>query len=61
MAESALPLRHGFLSLLARGADAQFVMDSVHDLQAHLWSGALLQHPVAGIQPGYLSQPRWRK
>ncbi|SDG27422.1 MULTISPECIES: hypothetical protein [unclassified Duganella] len=29
--ESALPLRHGFLSLLARGADAQFVMESVHD------------------------------
>jgi hypothetical protein len=29
--ESALPLRHGFLSLLARGAEAQFVMDSVHD------------------------------
>ena len=29
--ESALPLRHGFLSLLARGADAQFVMAAVHD------------------------------
>ncbi|TFW21140.1 hypothetical protein [Duganella callida] len=29
--ESALPLRHGFLSLLARGADAQFVMEKVHD------------------------------
>lgn len=29
--ESALPLRHGFLSLLARGADAQFVMEAVHD------------------------------
>ena len=29
--ESALPLRHGFLSLLARGADAQFVMETVHD------------------------------
>lgn len=29
--ESALPLRHGFLSLLARGAEAQFVMESVHD------------------------------
>lgn len=29
--ESALPLRHGFLSLLARGADARFVMDALHD------------------------------
>ncbi len=29
--ESALPLRHGFLSLLARGADAQFVIAAVHD------------------------------
>ena len=29
--ESALPLRHGFLSLVARGADAQFVMEAVHD------------------------------
>ena len=29
--ESALPLRHGFLSLLARGADVQFVMVAVHD------------------------------
>jgi hypothetical protein len=29
--ESALPLRHGFLSLLARGADARFVMEAVHD------------------------------
>jgi hypothetical protein len=29
--ESALPLRHGFLSQLARGADAQFVMEAVHD------------------------------
>jgi hypothetical protein len=29
--ESALPLHHGFLSLLARGADAEFVMEAVHD------------------------------
>jgi hypothetical protein len=29
--ESALPLRHGFLSLLARGAEAQFLMAEVHD------------------------------
>jgi hypothetical protein len=29
--ESALPLRHGFLSQLARGADAKFVMETVHD------------------------------
>jgi hypothetical protein len=29
--ESALPLRHGFLSQVALGADAQFVMQTVHD------------------------------
>lgn len=29
--ESTLPLKHGFLSQLARGADAQFVMETVHD------------------------------
>ncbi len=29
--ETALPLRHGFLSLLAHGAEAQFVMEAVHD------------------------------
>jgi hypothetical protein len=29
--ESALPLKHGFLSLLARGADAQFAMEAAHD------------------------------
>jgi len=29
--ESALPLRHGFLSQLARGAEAQFVMAAVHN------------------------------
>lgn len=29
--ESALPLQFGFLSLVARGADAQMVMDEVHD------------------------------
>lgn len=29
--ESALPLQHGFLSQLARGAEAQFVMEAVHD------------------------------
>jgi hypothetical protein len=30
--ESALPLRHGFLSQVALGADAQFVMEAVHDI-----------------------------
>jgi hypothetical protein len=29
--ESALPLRHGFLSLVAAGADAMFVMQQAHD------------------------------
>jgi len=29
--ESALPIKHGFLSLVARGADVQAVMDAVHD------------------------------
>jgi hypothetical protein len=29
--ESALPLRHGFLSLVAAGSDAGFVMKAVHD------------------------------
>jgi hypothetical protein len=29
--ESTLPLRHGFLSQVALGADAQFVMQAVHD------------------------------
>ena len=29
--ESTLPLRHGFLSLVAAGADALFVMETVHD------------------------------
>ena len=29
--ESTLPLRHGFLSLVAKGADALFVMETVHD------------------------------
>ncbi|MRW92749.1 hypothetical protein GJ699_22370 [Duganella sp. FT80W] len=29
--ESVLPLRHGFLSLLARGAEVQHVMEQVHD------------------------------
>ena len=29
--ESALPLRHGFLSLVAGGADPSFAMDIVHD------------------------------
>lgn len=29
--ESALPLRHGFLSLVAAGSDASFVMQAVHD------------------------------
>jgi hypothetical protein len=29
--ESGLPLRHGFLSLVAKGADAGFVMDAIHD------------------------------
>jgi len=29
--ESTLPLRHGFLSLVAMGADAAFVMQAVHD------------------------------
>ena len=29
--ESALPLRHGFLSLVARGADVAHVMEAVHD------------------------------
>ena len=29
--ESALPLQHGFISQLARGAEAQFVMDAIHD------------------------------
>ncbi len=29
--ESALPLKHGFLSLVAAGADAGFVMQAVHD------------------------------
>lgn len=28
--ESALPLRHGFLSQVARGADAEYVMEQVH-------------------------------
>ena len=28
--ETALPLRHGFLSQVARGADAGFVMQQVH-------------------------------
>lgn len=28
--ESALPLKHGFLSLIASGADADFVMQAVH-------------------------------
>jgi hypothetical protein len=29
--ESALPLRHGFLSLVAAGSEASFVMQAVHD------------------------------
>ena len=29
--ESALPLKHGFLSLVAAGADAGFVMQTIHD------------------------------
>jgi hypothetical protein len=29
--ESALPLRHGFLSLVARGADVEQIMAAVHD------------------------------
>lgn len=29
--ESALPLKHGFLSLVAAGQDARFVMELVHD------------------------------
>lgn len=29
--ESALPLKHGFMSLVAAGADAQFVMQTAHD------------------------------
>jgi hypothetical protein len=29
--ESALPLQHGFLGLVAAGADAGFVMQAVHD------------------------------
>src|SRR5471032_1589697 len=29
--ESALPLKHGFLSLLARGADAELTVAAVHD------------------------------
>jgi hypothetical protein len=29
--ESALPLRHGFLSLVAAGADAGFVMQAIHE------------------------------
>ena len=29
--ESALPLKHGFLSLVAAGSDAGFVMQAVHD------------------------------
>lgn len=29
--ESALPLRHGFLSQVAAGSDAGFVMQAVHD------------------------------
>ena len=29
--ESTLPLKFGFLSLVARGADALFVMETVHD------------------------------
>ena len=32
--ESALPLKHGFLSLVAAGADALFVMDTVHDRES---------------------------
>lgn len=30
--ESALPLKHGFLSLVAAGSDADFVMQAVHDV-----------------------------
>lgn len=33
--ESALPLKHGFLSLLARGAEAELVMLAVHDPANH--------------------------
>jgi hypothetical protein len=29
--ESALPLKHGFLSLVAAGGDARFVMQTAHD------------------------------
>ena len=29
--ESRLGLQHGFLSLVARGADASFIMDAIHD------------------------------
>lgn len=29
--ESALPLKHGFLSLVAAGSDAGFVMQTLHD------------------------------
>lgn len=29
--ETALPLRHGFLSQLAHGAEVEYVMDTVHD------------------------------
>ena len=31
LVESTLPLRHGFLGLVAAGADAAFVMQAVHD------------------------------
>ena len=29
--ESGLDLQHGFLSLVARGADASFIMEAIHD------------------------------
>ena len=50
--ESALPLKHGFLSLVARGADAQAVADAVHDrLNLHVETEAMqVEAIVEGLQ-----------
>lgn len=50
--ESALPLQHGFLSLVARGADVAQVMAAAHDPDNHTVEQEAVQTEaiVAGLQ-----------
>ena len=50
--ESALPLRHGFLSQVARGADAEYVMQQIHgnDHAAVDEEAAQVEAIVEGLQ-----------